>query len=196
MLIAIKSSALNSFYGHVIDIEGSKLKIGQWNEPCEFVDGFTDITNSYRWTNWDNLFPTSDVPTLTIESSERAETSLARYLEAQGVCFRKMVPNEDDEEVAVSLNMDERVPDVELLSNIFYAIETWFEQRNLEYVDEVLEEFEPSLFNPIISTGLLRCTSRAKNLLRYWNKCRDLVQADLETRGLDSKHLMRGLLDG
>lgn len=83
--------------------------------------------------------------------------------------------------------------DAESLSYLFRYIEESFAGRDLEAIDLLLIEFIPSRCKPILATGLLRCSNRAKHLLPNWVICRDSVHNYLESIGEDPTSLLRGL---
>jgi hypothetical protein len=60
-------------------------------------------------------------------------------------------------------------------------------------IDPILENFEPSRSDNIMGVGLIRATSQMKDLLPHWHDCRDRVATHLDSQGLDTIHILRGL---
>ena len=89
--------------------------------------------------------------------------------------------------------LNEKTNTTELLMDLFDKIETLFYQNDLIAIDSLLENYKPNNSLPIFSTGLLRCTSRAKDKLPHWNECYDRIKVDLDSMSLDSTRLLRGL---
>lgn len=86
------------------------------------------------------------------------------------------------------------VSDAELLGYLFEEIEKAFAKHDLLFVDAILANFDPTRTKIIISTGLLRVTSRAKTKLNSWMPCAAHIDEYLESCGENSKRLLRGLI--
>ena len=84
--------------------------------------------------------------------------------------------------------------DAEVLGYIFELIENSFAKHDLLFVNTLLANFDPDRTKPIISTGLLRVTSRAKSKLSSWKSCAARIGEYLNSRGENTKHLLRGLI--
>jgi|GEM_PF-3308790 hypothetical protein len=87
-----------------------------------------------------------------------------------------------------------KVSDAELLGYLFEEIEKSFAKHDLLFVDAVLANFDPTRTKTIISTGLLRVTSRAKKKLNSWMPCAAHINNYLNSCGENSKRLLRGLI--
>ncbi len=83
--------------------------------------------------------------------------------------------------------------DVEALSYIFEIIEQKLSERNLKFVDSILLHLNPNRCEIIISTGILRCCSRVKNLVSHFETAKERVKYYIDSQHLDSKRLLRGL---
>lgn len=80
------------------------------------------------------------------------------------------------------------------LKPLFLFVERMFANESHIEVDALLQNFDPTLANNTICLGILRVSSRAKNLMPNWFICRDKVKTHLESQDLEIKQLMRGLL--
>jgi hypothetical protein len=87
-----------------------------------------------------------------------------------------------------------KLSNAEILGFLFEEIERAFAKHDLIYVNAILEKFEPNKTKTIISTGLLRVTSRAKKQLSSWLLCASKICQHLDSYGENSKHLLRGLI--
>jgi hypothetical protein len=84
--------------------------------------------------------------------------------------------------------------DAEILGYVFELIENAFAEHDLLFVNALLANFDPNRTKLIISTGLLRVTSRAKSKLSSWKLCAARVSEFLNRRGENTKRLLRGLI--
>lgn len=84
--------------------------------------------------------------------------------------------------------------DAEALGFAFEIIESAFSKHELSFVNALLTNFDPNQTKPIISTGLLRSTSRAKAKLSSWKVCAARVNECLSSRGENTKHILRGII--
>jgi hypothetical protein len=84
--------------------------------------------------------------------------------------------------------------DAEALGYIFELIENAFAKHDLLFVNTLLANFDPNQTKLIVSTGLLRVTSRAKSKLSSWKLCAARISEYLNFRGENTKHLLRGLI--
>lgn len=80
------------------------------------------------------------------------------------------------------------------LSYIYDIIEDSFAKRCTIVVDEILFLLNPKKCDIIISTGILRCCSRAKTHLNNFNFAIENVKNHINSQGLDSNYLLRGLV--
>lgn len=87
-----------------------------------------------------------------------------------------------------------RNSDAEALGFAFEIIESAFSKHELSFVNALLANFDPNQTKPIISTGLLRSTSRAKAKLGSWKVCAARVNECLSLRGENTKHILRGII--
>lgn len=84
--------------------------------------------------------------------------------------------------------------DAESLSYLFDIIEQSFANHDLLFVDALLSVFDPKKCKPILSTGLLRSTFRAKSSLTAWQFCASRVISYFNQKGENTQHLLRGLI--
>jgi hypothetical protein len=84
--------------------------------------------------------------------------------------------------------------DAEILGHAFEVIESAFARHDLLLVDTLLANFEPNRTKTIVSTGLLRATFRARTKLNSWKLCAAHVSECLNSRGENTKHILRGLI--
>lgn len=87
-----------------------------------------------------------------------------------------------------------RNSDAEALGFVFEIIESAFSKHELSFVNALLFNFDPSQTKPIVSTGLLRATSRAKLKLSSWKTCAAHVNEYLSSHGENTKHILRGII--
>ena len=80
------------------------------------------------------------------------------------------------------------------LGYLFNLIENALHEHNLFMVDAILEQFNPYKVDTIISTGLARVTSRARQRLPSWITCICKIKKTCISRGEDASHLLRGLI--
>lgn len=85
--------------------------------------------------------------------------------------------------------------DAKILSDLFGQIENAFSEQNLNYVDSILSEFDPSRVKRIVSIGLLRSTFRAREKLPSWRSCLVKVYEMLNNQQQDTKKILRGLIN-
>ena len=85
-------------------------------------------------------------------------------------------------------------PGVERIRVLFQFIEEQFATQNLTDIDQLLQEFDPTLSVKIVNTGILRATCRAKKQLNNWVACRDKVRVLLDEQGENTSHVLRGLI--
>jgi hypothetical protein len=85
-------------------------------------------------------------------------------------------------------------PDAEVLGYTFELVENAFAKHDLLFVNALLANFDPARTKPIVSTGLLRATSRARSKLSSWKLCAARISEYLNRRGENTKHLLRGLI--
>ncbi len=79
------------------------------------------------------------------------------------------------------------------LSFIFDVVEGSFKEQNLDLVNEILLLLKPAKCDIIISTGILRCCSRAKKLLTNFELAKENVKNFIDSENLNSSYLLRGL---
>lgn len=84
--------------------------------------------------------------------------------------------------------------DAEVLGYTFELVENAFAKHDLLFVNALLANFDPDRTKPIVSTGLLRVTSRARSRLSSWKLCAARISEYLNRRGENTKHLLRGLI--
>jgi len=82
---------------------------------------------------------------------------------------------------------------VEALSYIFEIIEQSLSERNLKFVDSILLHLNPNRCEIIISTGILRCCSRVKKMVSYFELAKEKVKVHIDSKNLDSVRILRGL---
>jgi hypothetical protein len=87
-----------------------------------------------------------------------------------------------------------QLSDIQALDYLFELVESAFANHDLRFVDALLANFDPNRAKLIVSTGLLRATSRAKSKLNSWKLCAARVIEFLNARGENTTHLLRGLI--
>ena len=81
-----------------------------------------------------------------------------------------------------------------LLSFFFDRIEGAFFNRDLQRVEALLDEFDPTRTLDIVSVSVFRSTFRAKNRFKFWDGCLARVIKHLNDSGKDWKRQLRGLV--
>ncbi|MDN7905218.1 hypothetical protein QZM18_13965 [Burkholderia diffusa] len=76
----------------------------------------------------------------------------------------------------------------------FDVIETAFANRDLDTVDELLKGAEPADLDSRVTVGMLRATSRAKDMLHAWNVLFLKERQRLVAEGRNDKKVLRGML--
>lgn len=117
--------------------------------------------------------------------STKKQTDECNYLSLKVEAERRMsqlyLLNKDDD-------------DAKSLSYLFDVIEQSFADHDLLFVDALLSTFDPKKCKPIISTGLLRSTFRAKSNLNAWRSCASRIISYLNQKGENTQHLLRGMI--
>lgn len=68
-------------------------------------------------------------------------------------------------------------------------------RHDLNAINDYLRNFQPDTSPVIISTSLLRSTSRAKHLLPEWQGCLDTIKLYFDSESLNTNRLLRGLIN-
>lgn len=108
------------------------------------------------------------------------------------------IPSSIKEEAVNCLNniysLNNHNDDAKSLSYLFKAIEEALARHDLLYIDALLSAYDPEKCKPIISTGLLRSTFRAKSNLTAWQLCISRIIKYFDQHNENTKHLLRGLM--
>jgi hypothetical protein len=91
------------------------------------------------------------------------------------------------------LGSDESTADT-ALSMVFNIIEGNFANRDIDKVNEYLGKLDVKRAHQRVLVGSLRAGFRANRALPNWYGLLIATQAELEARGLDSKRMLRGLI--
>ncbi|MGK5021056.1 hypothetical protein [Janthinobacterium sp. LB2P10] len=83
--------------------------------------------------------------------------------------------------------------DAKALKALYFSIESSFAKGDLNFVDDLLKEFDPTRVRRMTAVGVLRSTFRIRTQLKAWQNCLAKVAFSLEIKGQSSSHLLRGL---
>jgi hypothetical protein len=83
----------------------------------------------------------------------------------------------------------------ERTQEVFRFTEGHFVERRFQEVDDLLAQFDPTQSVCRVGNGLLRSTGRVREHLPHWNECRDKVVDFHNDQGMNTKHLLVGLLN-
>lgn len=76
----------------------------------------------------------------------------------------------------------------------FAVIEGNFAERNPDAVNDYLGQLDVKRAHHRILVGSLRASSRAQHLLPHWYALLIATQSELDLRGLDTRRLLRGMI--
>jgi hypothetical protein len=83
--------------------------------------------------------------------------------------------------------------DAKALKALYVTIESSFAKGDLDFVDNLLKEFDPAKVKRMTAVGVLRGTFRIRTHLKAWQNCLAKVAFSLELNGQSTSHLLRGL---